>query len=101
FPEEVEKFRSDAEKDAAAGKTPSIFAALTQGGNGARGAARGQPNPNVPARADGDQEEVMRQIVARLFADPYGWIQENEGRLSTLKVSDDAPTVLVDGKPVA
>jgi hypothetical protein len=89
FPEEVSKFREEARKAAEEGETPPLLEALT--GQGRLG--------------EGDkgrrQEQAIREIVARLFADPYGWIEQNEGRLSTLPVTDDTATVTLDGRPVA
>jgi hypothetical protein len=94
FPADVEKLRSEVEKDAQAGKAPPIFAALTQG-------RAGRPGAGGAGRAGPDQEEIMKSIVARLFSDPYGWIEQNESRLSTARVTDDTATVLVDNAPVA
>jgi hypothetical protein len=93
FPEEVEKLRADAEKEAAGGGAASLLNALTQGRGGQR---RGGGD-----RGGEDQEEVMRATLERLFSDPYGWIEQNQGRLSTMKVTDDAATVLVDSTPAA
>src|SRR6185436_8189703 len=89
FPQDVAKYREEARSAAVEGKTPSFIAALT--GKSARGS--GADNQDA-------QETAVRAVVARIFSDPYGWIEENEGRLSTLRTTDDLATVLVDDKPV-
>jgi hypothetical protein len=38
--------------------------------------------------------------VSRLLADPYGWIERNAARLSTVRITDDMAAVLADGQPV-
>jgi len=45
-------------------------------------------------------ESAVRDLVARLFADPYGWIDQNSSRLSTMRVTDDIATITLDGQPV-
>ena len=88
FPEEIAKYRADAEEAIAKGKPPAVLGTLLE-----------TMNSNGPPR--GDQEGAMRDLIARVFADPYGWIEQNESRLSTVSVTDDLASILVDGKPAA
>lgn len=88
FPDEMAKIRAEAERRAAAGEGNPILSALGGGGGGQRN-ARGE-----------DQENAVRDLVNRLFADPYGWLSANASRLSTEKIADDQATVLLDGKPL-
>lgn len=38
-------------------------------------------------------------FVARVFADPYGWLETARGRVSVAYVSDDLRALMVDGAP--
>lgn len=94
FPEEIERYRLEAEAEIASGKPPAMLGALMGGLGGNR--SGGPPGP-----PDADQERAVRDLIARIFADPYGWIEQNEDRLSTIQVTDDLASILLDGNPVA
>ncbi len=98
FPKEIQEFREKTEKELKEGKTPAFLAAIS-GGFG-RGS---QANIAVPS-ANGDRSETesaVREFVARQFSDPFGWLEQNAERLSTLTIADDQATVTLDGRPVA
>jgi len=42
----------------------------------------------------------VQGALARLFADPYGWLDRNASRLTTVKLADDIAAVMVDNQPV-
>ena len=56
--------------------------------------------PSAGGRPSAETEDTIRQVIAKLFADPFGWIDQNSGRLSTLSVADDQATITLDGQPV-
>jgi hypothetical protein len=89
FPDDIERYRKDAEEAIAKGKPPAALAGLIEQFSGRDG----------PPTAD--QEDAIRDIIARIFADPYAWIEQNEERLSTVEVTDDLASIMVDGKPAA
>lgn len=89
FPEDIERYRKEADEAIAQGKPPALLGALTAQMTGRTG----------PPSAD--QEAMMRDLIARIFADPYAWIEQNESRLTTVSVTDDLASILLDGKPVA
>jgi hypothetical protein len=89
FPKEIEKYRADADTAIATGKPPAVLMTLAE-----QLTARDGP-PTA------EQEAALRDMVARIFADPYAWISENQGRLTTVLVTDDLASILLDGKPVA
>ncbi|MBX3401956.1 MAG: hypothetical protein KF699_00960 [Phycisphaeraceae bacterium] len=88
FPDEMAKMKAEAERRAASGAQNPLLAQLAGGGGGRRGPPRG-----------GD-EDAMRDLVNRLFADPYGWLEQNAERLSTEMITDDQATILLDGQPL-
>lgn len=89
FPDEMAKMKAEAERRAASGGQNPLLAQLA-GGGGAR--RRGPPR--------GQDEDAMRDLVNRLFADPYGWLEQNAERLSTEMITDDQATILLDGQPL-
>lgn len=85
FPEEFAKMRAEAEAAAASGKSTTLLGTLmSQAGRGRRGNA----NP-----------DQARQLINQLFADPYGWLEVNAKRLSTVNADDTTAYVLLDGQP--
>ncbi len=91
MPEQVAQLKAKAEQAATDGTAASLLAQLTGGGGGL-----GKANRQQRAQA----EEEFQGLASAIFADPYGWIERNANRLSTMKVTDDLATVLVDDKPV-
>ena len=89
FPEDMAKIKAEAEAQAAAGAGNPILDALKSG----------RP-PQGGSPAGGDDERAMRDLVNRLFADPYGWLDRNATRLTAEKVTDDQAMVLLDGEPL-
>jgi hypothetical protein len=58
-----------------------------------------------PQRTPGDvpqegERDVVQGALARLFADPYGWLDRNSSRLTTVKLADDIAAVMVDNQPI-
>lgn len=49
---------------------------------------------------DEGQRDVVQDALARLFADPYGWLDRNASRLTTVKIADDIAAVMIDNQPV-
>lgn len=90
FPADMERYKKEAEAALASGKPPA--------GLGGLGGLLEQYGKRNGPPSD-DDEDAMRDLAARIFADPYAWIEENEDRLSTVEVTDDVASVMVDGKP--
>lgn len=89
YPEEVAKLKQEAEEAAARGEASSLLARLA-GAGGRR--ARGQAGEQA--------QQQFNQLVKALFADPYAFLRDNSGKLSTSAIDDDRAAVLWDGKPV-
>lgn len=85
FPAEFAAMRAEADKAAASGKPNSLLSGLMNAGRG-----KSVQGPD-PAQA--------RDLVNQLFADPYGWLERNSTRLTTIKPTDDAAFILLDGQP--
>jgi hypothetical protein len=82
FPEELAELRTEAADAAAEGRAGDLVFSF----------GRGRPRPG--------QEEAMQQAAVALLADPYGWIDRNAARLSTLRLTDDLASLTLDDKPV-
>jgi len=88
FPEDMAKIKAEAEKAAASGEANPLLEALRSGRQ--PGGGRGGP----------DDENMARDLINRLFADPYGWLDRNATRLTAEKITDDQAMVLLDGEPL-
>jgi hypothetical protein len=82
FPEELAAMRARVEADG--GK--SIVEMLTAG-NG---------NVNVSGGPGGGG--AFREIAMRVFADPYGFLEEHSDRLDVIYIADDTYGVMYDGR---
>jgi len=61
-------------------------------GDGRRGPRGRRPGRGGAGPMDGD-------VVSTLLADPLGWLEDAEGRVSTIPNGDDMAAVMVDGRP--
>lgn len=86
WPAEFEKMRIEAGA-AAAGKANPLVGALFS-----------QRKPN--GGGGGPSRTEIRDLINRLFADPYGWLEANASKLTTTQTTDDTAAVLFDGQPV-
>lgn len=96
FPAEMAELKQKAADAAAAGKVDPLLAAISSGvtGGGRRGGG-GRLGGGPPM-----DENAAQDLVNQLFADPYGWLERNATRLSTLQTTDDTATVMLDNKPI-
>jgi hypothetical protein len=94
FPQEMAEMKAKAAEAAAAGKADPLLSALAGMGGSSMGGRRGGPGDSPV------DENAARDLVNRLFADPYGWLERNADRLSALKTSDDTASVMFDDKPI-
>lgn len=83
FPEEVAALRAQAE-DQAAAQGQNLLSRL------------GQRRP----RDEREGREAFEATVRGIFADPFGAIERNRDRLSTMPVADDMAAVMLDNAPV-
>lgn len=89
YPDEVAKLKKDAEDAAARGEASSLFARLA--GAGTR---------RVRGQGGGEAQDQFNKLVKALFADPYAFLRDNSGKLTTTSIDDDRAAVLWEGKPV-
>lgn len=68
---------------------------------GAEGAGGGAPSIATDPASQRRQRRGAELIAQRVFANPLGFITDNERRLSVRQESDDAAVVLLDGQPIA
>jgi hypothetical protein len=102
YPEETAALAKKAEEAAKQGKSTSLIGQLAQqsrrqgqGGRRNRG-ARSNERP-------GERQERRDQFddaITRVFADPYAFLRDNQGRLTTAYLTDDSVALLWDNKPV-
>lgn len=91
FPEETAKLRASAQEAAAKGKATSLIGQVT---SSMRGGNRRQGPPK------GDERKAFDDAALRLFADPYAFLRESEGKLDAVPLNDDMMAVTWNGKPV-
>lgn len=96
FPDEIADVRAKAEEAAASGEGGSVIARMLTG--------QGMPSG---VRSRGGRVEVgvgpgdgFNAALRELFADPYGWLERSEGRLTTEYVTDDIVGLAWDGRGV-
>lgn len=94
FPDEAAKLRTSAE---AAAKTQASHPKAQSGLAGLLGPMAGGQRGRGPDKA---REQAAQDLVKRLFTDPYAWLRDNSGRLTTTPLSDDAVGLMWDGKPI-
>jgi hypothetical protein len=94
FPDEVASLRARAAQAAQEGKATTLFGQLAQQ---TRRQGRNQRRQGPPK---GDERTQFDDAIVRLLADPYAFLRESEGRLTTAQVDDERVAVLWDGKPV-
>lgn len=66
----------------------------------------GSPPPSADTRTPrtpgerADMRNEFRDLFNRLFADPYGWLEQNGEKLSTIQVTDEMATIMYDNQPL-
>lgn len=90
FPQQVAQYRKDAEEAMKSDQGKSVMTALLQG-------QRPTGTPSSPQ----DQQTTFEQTAMRILADPFSWLEQGAGRLTTVEVADDTAAILFDGAPIA
>ncbi|HVU65429.1 MAG TPA: hypothetical protein VHC70_15720 [Phycisphaerales bacterium] len=90
FPADFQKLQDDAAAAAADPKNKSLVGQLmvSMGSFDPSRAGSHRPSP-----------DDLRNAFSALLADPYGWLERNAPRLSTIKTADDTASVMFDGEP--
>lgn len=88
FPAEIAALREASVKEAAGKAGTSLMTALTRGG------------PPPPGPAGQTEQRALEDAFGRLIADPFGWVETNAARLTTVTIADDTAAVLLDGMPI-
>jgi hypothetical protein len=92
YPEEIAALRTEADSAAKSGHASSFIQRLAGQAGMSRRARRAQ-DPQ-------ESRKLFDNAAKELFADPYGWIERSEGRLSVQTITDDTAAILWDNKPV-
>ncbi len=103
YPEEIEKLRADAEEAAKKGEATSFVQRLgsSMGSQPRRRGARGGGGDTDRGGPPNDQQqEQFNRLFRDLFANPYAFLEDQQGRLSVKQVTDDTAAVLWDSKPL-
>lgn len=122
FPEEIARYRSEAERAAAEGRTSPLLTRLVAAGRGDQsrtfgtsrvdregltidtGSPRGEGRASAGGMLGRPQTESERQrfndIIKELLVDPYRWLAEGRDKISTVYVSDDTVSLLWEGRPI-
>jgi hypothetical protein len=99
FPEEISELRAQAEEAAKKGEASNFLQKMT--GQMMGGGRRNRRNPIDPQQGD-QMRSTMDLLMKEVFADPYGWLAESEGRLTVTRANmpDDMAALQWDAKPV-
>jgi hypothetical protein len=102
FPEEIAAIRAQAEEAAQRGDATGFVGRMIGGQRGGapmRIGRRGNQRTVEVGTSPGDRRQAFNDSMKELFADPYGWLERSEGRLSTQYIADDMAAIMWDGKP--
>ncbi len=92
FPEEMKKLQAEAEAKAKA--------AAKRGDATGAGAMVNQLMAAGRQTSRDQRESIAQDLITEIFTDPYGWIEDQSGRLTTEMVTDDQAALLLDGKAI-
>jgi hypothetical protein len=90
FPAEFQKLQDDA---LAAAEDPKNKSLVSQFMIGMNEFGNGKSTGRKPNADD------VRNAFSAILADPFGWIDRNAARLSTVKTADDTASIMFDGQP--
>lgn len=88
YPQEIEQLKADVESGAGVKRAQGLLQSLSGGR---------MPRDRNAARSQQDQFAL---VIRNIFSDPFGWLADQEGRLSTAFVDDSTVAVLFDDKPI-
>lgn len=96
FPDEVAALKAQAEQAAKDGKATSFLSQIAgqMGGNNQR--RRRPPAGDEANKARASFDDFLKGLMA----DPYGWAEQADKRLTTAFLTDDSVALLWDDKPV-
>jgi hypothetical protein len=100
YPQETAELAKKAEEAAKQGKSTSLIGQLAQQGRRQGGRRNRTAKPSERPGERQEQREQFDDAITRLFADPYSFLRDNQGRLTTAYLTDDSVALLWDGKPV-
>jgi hypothetical protein len=95
FPDEVSALRAQAEAAAKEGRATSFLSQMMLQREG----RRRRPSAEQAEQA-GRARSAFDEFMKSLLADPYGWVEKAEERLTTEFLTDDSVAMLWDGKPI-
>ncbi len=90
FPAEFQRLQDDA---LAAAEDPKNKSLVGQFMIGMNEFGNGKPTGRQPNSDD------IRNAFSAILADPFGWIDRNAARLTTVKTADDTASIMFDGQP--
>jgi len=97
FPKEIAELKAQADEAAKKGQATGLLQQFT----GQRSLFQRRGKGAMPSREDQNRrQDAINAAIRRLFADPYAFLEDNAGRLTTTMVSDDIAAVLWDGQPI-
>lgn len=101
FPRDVAQLKENALTAAKSGKATSFLSQIAaQAGPNAGRTRSTQRDPAKRMQEQSQRERAMGDSLNSLFADPYGFLNDNAGKLTTTPISDDMAAILWDKQPV-
>lgn len=93
FPRDVQRIKDEA-------KAKALAAAKSGAKSGGAAALLSQISSGSRKGPQKDTQKAFESLVSDIFADPYGWLDENESRLTVEMVTDDQAALLWDGEAI-
>lgn len=95
FPDDVAKLKTQVAEEAQGEKGQQALEVIMKG-PGSPAARKGPPT-----QQEQDQQRAFFEgTFARLMADPFSFLEQAAGRLSTQRITDDQAAIMLDEKPV-
>lgn len=96
FPKDVAVIRAQLAAQSA-GRGQSIIDVLARGSPEQSGDALRPPRTPEERQERGDQ---FQDLTLQLLSDPFGWLQENSGRLGVQRIDDESAVITFDSQPM-
>ena len=93
FPKEVVQLRTRAQAAAAAGQSTNIVGQFAKN-------LRSQSRQVRNGPPVGEDRRAFDDAAIRVFADPYAFLRESEGKISSVPLNDDMAALMWEGKPI-
>lgn len=97
FPEDMKELATRAEQQAKEGKPTTLLGQIARQAQRSNPIGGNRRRQGPPSPAD---RQAFNDALTRFFADPYAFLRESEGRLTTVPMTDDLVALQWDKKMI-